>query len=146
PEKPPRFTPVRAFWPLTPRPQVLPLVQPMPRPTTMRFLRAPRLSLRSFNFILLPLCFGAVSLRRSFLNFHEVLDARHHATHGGRIFQLARIANPAQAKPEHGLAHAGALAIRAGGLDDGDGFLGCRHDDLLFLAFELGGLLLAEDF
>src|SRR5579863_6697453 len=36
PSKPLMATPVRAFWPLTPRPAVLPLPEPMPRPTRMR--------------------------------------------------------------------------------------------------------------
>src|SRR4051812_43470102 len=44
-------TPVRDFWPLTPRPAVLPLPDPMPRPTRMRPLRAPALSEISFSFI-----------------------------------------------------------------------------------------------
>src|SRR4249920_1274010 len=44
-------TPVRDFWPLTPRPAVLPLPEPMPRPTRRRALRAPGRSASSESFI-----------------------------------------------------------------------------------------------
>src|ERR1700682_4643294 len=44
-------TPERAVWPLPPRPAVLPLPEPMPRPTRMRFLREPALSAISLSFI-----------------------------------------------------------------------------------------------
>src|ERR1035437_9140650 len=51
PSKPLIATPEREVWPLTPRPQVLSLPQPIPRPTRMRFLRAPSLSRISLSFI-----------------------------------------------------------------------------------------------
>src|SRR5436190_13523439 len=51
PSKPLTATPVRAFWPLTPRPAVLPLPEPIPRPTRMRALRAPGLSAISLSFM-----------------------------------------------------------------------------------------------
>src|SRR4051794_31823822 len=54
PSKPLMRTPERAVWPLPPRPDVLPLPEPMPRPTRMRFLREPALSAISLSFIVLP--------------------------------------------------------------------------------------------
>src|SRR5690349_13850586 len=48
-------TPVRAVWPLPPRPPVLPLPEPMPRPTRMRDLRAPGLSRSWSSFMVLNL-------------------------------------------------------------------------------------------
>src|SRR5438477_5278876 len=44
-------TPERAVWPLPPRPAVLPLPEPMPRPTRIRFLRETALSEISLSFI-----------------------------------------------------------------------------------------------
>src|SRR5918911_36366 len=73
PSKPLMDTPVRAFWPLTPRPAVLPLPEPMPRPTRMRSLVAPGLSEISFSFM-------APSLLPVF-DAHEVLDLLDHAAH-----------------------------------------------------------------
>src|ERR671917_598258 len=51
PSKPKMLTPERLVWPFCPRPAVLPLPEPMPRPTRMRLLRAPLLSLSSFSFM-----------------------------------------------------------------------------------------------
>src|SRR5687768_2956390 len=51
PSKPLMDTPERLFWPFWPRPPVLPLPEPIPRPTRMRFLRAPGLSRMSLSFM-----------------------------------------------------------------------------------------------
>src|SRR6266403_2202232 len=61
PSKPLMRTPERAVWPLPPRPAVLPLPEPMPRPTRMRFLREPALSAISLSFIVGFLILGARS-------------------------------------------------------------------------------------
>src|ERR1700739_4583240 len=53
PSKPLMRTPERAVWPLPPRPEVLPLPEPMPRPTRIRFLREPALSAISLSFMVL---------------------------------------------------------------------------------------------
>src|SRR5687767_6542589 len=45
------LTPERLVWPFWPRPAVLPLPEPMPRPTRIRPLRAPSLSLSSLSFM-----------------------------------------------------------------------------------------------
>src|SRR5687768_12951701 len=51
PSKPAMLTPERALAPFWPRPAVLPLPEPMPRPTRIRPLRAPALSRRSLSFM-----------------------------------------------------------------------------------------------
>src|SRR5882672_6725919 len=56
PSKPLMRTPVRAVWPLPPRPPVLPFPDPMPRPTRMRPWRAPALSEISLSFMAHVLC------------------------------------------------------------------------------------------
>src|ERR687890_1412564 len=78
PSKPLIDTPVRAFWPFTPRPAVLPLPEPMPRPTRMRFLVEPslsRISLSFMTFSSLPQALVVLD------NAHEVLDLFDHAAH-----------------------------------------------------------------
>src|ERR1700747_959996 len=52
PSKPAIETPLRAFWPFTPRPAVLPLPEPGPRPTRIRFLAAPSLSRISLSLVM----------------------------------------------------------------------------------------------
>src|SRR5437868_696791 len=79
PSNPFTATPVRAFWPFTPRPEVLPLPEPMPRPTRMRALRDPALSLNSLSFI-------AIS-SRLVDDANEVTDLGDHAAGGRRIDQ-----------------------------------------------------------
>ena len=49
PSKPLMRTPERAVWPLPPRPPVLPLPEPMPRPMRLRALREPALSASSIE-------------------------------------------------------------------------------------------------
>src|SRR6185369_1505234 len=51
PSNPFTETPERALAPFWPRPAVLPLPEPMPRPTRMRPLRAPELSRMSLSFM-----------------------------------------------------------------------------------------------
>src|ERR1019366_4104161 len=79
PSKPLMATPVRAFWPLTPRPPVLPLPEPMPRPTRMRSLVAPALSANSCSFISLSL--GFVD------DADEMLDLGDHAPDRRRVLE-----------------------------------------------------------
>src|SRR6478735_3576147 len=79
PSKPLMATPVRAFWPLTPRPAVLPLPEPMPRPTRMRALWAPGLSAISLSFIL-PTS-GLVD------DADEMMDLVDHPARGGIVRQ-----------------------------------------------------------
>src|SRR6476660_8267556 len=79
PSNPLMATPVRAFWPLTPRPAVLPLPEPMPRPTRMRALREPGLSANSLSFMM----FSSSLVDDP----DEVRDLADHAAHGRRILQ-----------------------------------------------------------
>src|SRR4029453_5765596 len=65
PSKPFTATPERLFWPFWPRPAVLPLPEPMPRPTRMRALRAPALSRSSLSFMVFALAFALVAQGRS---------------------------------------------------------------------------------
>src|SRR3712207_2885604 len=72
-------TPERAVWPLPPRPPVLPLPEPMPRPIRMRALVAPALSRMSVSFTapsLLPVD-----------DAHEVLHLLDHAAHRRSVGQ-----------------------------------------------------------
>src|SRR3546814_19617092 len=63
PSKPLIETPERLFWPFWPRPAVLPLPEPMPRPTRIRPLRAPSLSRRSLSLIVMvALAFAVFAL------------------------------------------------------------------------------------
>src|SRR6056297_1999189 len=48
-------TPERDFWPLMPRPAVLPMPEPGPRPTRLAFFVAPGLSRSSLSFMSLLL-------------------------------------------------------------------------------------------
>src|SRR6476661_138345 len=82
PSKPLMATPVRAFWPLTPRPAVLPLPEPMPRPTRLRVLFAPGLSEISLSFIGWPSCPDMGSTLVDDAN--EVMHLSDHAAHGRR--------------------------------------------------------------
>src|SRR6187455_316722 len=93
-------TPVRDFWPLTPRPAVLPLPEPMPRPTRMRPLRAPALSAISFSFIF-PYppassqrlgCKPLLSCR-FLIDAHQMAHLVDHAAHRRRVLEdLAAVA------------------------------------------------------
>src|SRR5262249_46343953 len=115
PSKPLMRTPERAVWPLPPRPPVLPMPEPMPRPIRMRFLRAPCLGAISFSFI-------AVSLL-SVDHAHEVLDLVDHAARHRRSGQVAGTANLVEPEPDQGLALFFFAPHRAAGLLDLDGFV-----------------------
>src|SRR5690606_2049762 len=58
PSNPLMATPVRDFWPFTPRPPVLPLPEPGPRPTRMRPLVEPGRGASSLSLVI-----GRLSLR-----------------------------------------------------------------------------------
>src|SRR5690606_22996538 len=77
-------TPERAFWPLTPRPPVLPLPEPIPRPTRTRSLEAPSLSLISSSFMMI----SSASLVVDAAN--EMLDRTDHGANRRGILQGAK--------------------------------------------------------
>src|SRR5690349_8908702 len=111
-------TPVRDFWPLTPRPAVLPLPEPMPRPTRMRRLRAPALSAISLSFIVRSLS--------GFLGAHEVAHLVDHAAHRGRILEHAAAMPFVEAEALERGELVVRAADRAAGLGDLD-LLGLGH-------------------
>src|SRR4051812_16386184 len=110
PSKPLSDTPVRAFCPFTPRPEVLPLPEPMPRPTRFDLRRAPGLPRISLSFI-------AESPGSAF-HLHEVGDLPDHAADGGRILQLPRAVHLVEAEPDQRLLLAGLAADRRADLRD----------------------------
>src|SRR5918993_2035011 len=112
PSKPLIDTPVRAFWPFTPRPAVLPLPEPMPRPMRIRSLVAPSLSLIWLSFI-------APSGSRAF-DAHEVLDLLDHAAHRGGVAQGRGAVQLVQPEPDEGLALLGVATDRRADLAHGD--------------------------
>src|SRR3954454_5451517 len=89
PSKPFTATPERLFWPLWPRPAVLPMPEPMPRPTRRRALREPGADLRVFSSMMSE-------------HLHEVADLVDHAAHCGRVLQLGDRVHLAQAEAAHG--------------------------------------------
>src|ERR1700741_4868124 len=89
-------TPERAVWPLPPRPDCLPFPEPMPRPTRMRALDDPGLSLISLSFM------AASSLAVD--DAHEMRDLRNHAAIDGRV---------GDARPPPDFVQAEALERRA---------------------------------
>src|ERR1700754_1552648 len=104
-------TPVRDFWPFTPRPDVLPLPEPMPRPTRMRPLRAPGLSAISLSFIV-------KSSGRFLVDAHQVLHLLDHATPLGRIDELAAAVALVQSQADQRAALVFRAADVAAGLGD----------------------------
>src|SRR3954451_3079121 len=108
PSKPLIDTPERALAPFWPRPAVLPLPEPMPRPTRMRPLRAPLLSLSSFSFMVLHSlsllsrtprlgqCQGSGGL----VDPHQVLHFLDLATHFRRVLDLDRAAHLVEAEAD----------------------------------------------
>src|SRR5215510_605473 len=130
PSKPLTATPVRAFWPLTPRPAVLPLPEPMPRPTRRRDLRAPGLSAISLSFIALS------SLASLADHADEVAHLGDHAACRRRVGQVLDPADLVEAEPDQGLALDAVAARRTGGLLNPDGLL-VGHAGLLLVGGRL---------
>src|SRR3954469_16090824 len=113
-------TPERAVWPLPPRPPVLPLPEPMPRPTRVRSLTAPGLSRIPFSFMASssPTAQGLV------LDDHEVLHPFDHAAHLRSVGQGPAAVDLVQPKPDQGLALVGLGADGGADLPDGHGVVG----------------------
>src|SRR3712207_5712759 len=92
PSNPFRDTPVRAFWPFTPRPAVLPFPEPMPRPRRLDLRRAPGLSRSSLSFM--------SGFSRSAFHLDQVGDLPDHAADGGRVLQLPRAVHLVEAEAD----------------------------------------------
>src|SRR5580692_2533248 len=125
PSKPLMRTPERAVWPLPPRPAVLPLPEPMPRPTRMRFLREPALSAISLSFIALSPYFPLLLVD----NADEVLNLGDHAANRRRVLQLGDPADLVELEADQRRSLRVMAANRAAGLLDLDHLCGLGHRD-----------------
>src|SRR5229473_106607 len=123
PSKPLMRTPERAVWPLPPRPAVLPLPEPMPRPTRMRFLREPALSAISLSFIALSPCFALFLVDDA----DEMLNLCDHAANGRRVLQLGDPADLVELEADQRRTLRVVAADRAAGLLDLDHLCGLGH-------------------
>src|SRR3954467_12821774 len=91
--------PAREPAPFCPRPAVLPVPEPSPRPTRLRALREPGAGLRECR----PMRCSASSLS-AIGDLHEVADPVHHAADLLVVLDLDRVADPAQAQRAQRLA------------------------------------------
>src|ERR1700730_6662526 len=116
PSKPLMATPVRAFWPLTPRPPVLPLPEPMPRPMRMRALRAPGRSAISLSFMR----FSSSLVDDA----NEMADLVDHPAHGRIVRQCSLSPDLVEPEADQGGTLLARTADRAAGVLGGDGLAG----------------------
>src|SRR5690606_7845431 len=107
PSKPLIATPERLFWPFWPRPPVLPLPEPIPRPTRIRVLRAPGLSRMSFSFMSVH-SLSLLSRGKSVDHFDHVRELGDRAAHLGGVLELDDPVHLAEAEPSQNLL----LALR----------------------------------
>src|SRR5215203_1639252 len=84
------FAPEREPAPFCPRPEVLPVPEPSPRPTRLRGLREPGAGASE--------CRPMRSSRSSAIDAHEVADGVHHPASLRGVLDLDRVADPAQAE------------------------------------------------
>src|SRR5512139_506708 len=113
--------PARDFWPLWPRPAVLPRPEPMPRPTRRLACLAPVAGLIELSCICCSSSVGALQ------HLHQVGNLVDHAAHRGGVLQHALAVELAQAEAAHGVAVRGLAADRAADQLDLQGLLGIRH-------------------
>src|SRR3982751_5205246 len=101
--------PARDFWPLWPRPAVLPRPEPMPRPTRRRAFLLPSAGLIEFSSMSSVL----LSVARSSEHRHEVRDLVDHPAHGRGVFEGRLAIELAQAEAAHGRPVRFARAVDA---------------------------------
>src|SRR6202049_912367 len=148
PSNPLMRTPERAVWPLPPLPAVLPLPEPMPRPTRMRFLREPALSAISLSFIvrfLYPWSMISTENRAHFPgsfshlflvdDADEMLNLRDHAANRRRVLQLGDPADLVELEADQRRPLRVVAADRAAGLLDLDHLCGLGHRHKLQIVF-----------
>src|SRR4051812_22904565 len=104
----------------------------MPRPTRIRSLVAPGLSLIWLSFI-------GTSSRHVAVDAHEVRNLADHAAHGGGILQLGHAVELVELEADQRLALAGLAADRRADLLDADGLLCHRTLPLSDCGFGLVG-------
>ena len=109
PSKPLMATPERAVWPLPPRPPVLPLPEPMPRPTRMRVLFGAGIVAEfvETGHCVSPLPYFSPTTRT---RCGQLVD---HAAHFGSVLEGALLADLVEPEPDQGRALVG-LAADAG--------------------------------
>src|SRR6266849_171483 len=122
PSKPLMRTPERAVWPLPPRPEVLPLPEPMPRPTRMRFLREPALSAISLSFIALSPCLLLLAD-----DADEMLNLADHAANLRGVLKLGDPADLVELEADQRRTLRVVAADCAAGLLDLDHLCGLGH-------------------
>src|SRR5947209_2376358 len=89
--------PERDLWPLWPRVEVLPMPEPIPRPTRLRFSLALRGALMVERFVAICV-FSQIFL----LNyFDQVRHLAYHAANGGRILPLNHLVQPRESQAAH---------------------------------------------
>src|SRR5437764_12214149 len=88
-----RWLPERDFWPFCPRPEVLPLPEPSPRPTRLRSRWLPSAG-RSWCSPGAAVVSSAIDL----LHLHERVHAAQHALQHGRVVTDGLGVDPAQAE------------------------------------------------
>src|ERR1700760_2523922 len=116
-------TPERAVWPLPPRPACLPLPDPMPRPTRIRFLREPALSAISLSFIAKILYLVLLLVDDA----DEMLNLGDHAANRRGVLQLADATDLVELQADQRRALRHVAADRAAGLLDLDRLCGLGH-------------------
>src|SRR5690349_1387674 len=97
--------PERERWPLWPRPEVLPMPEPMPRPTRFLFELAAfgaRSVERLVAITLFPFRAKTLALQNSLVDdLHEVGDLRHHAADARRVFAFDDLIEAGETQPFH---------------------------------------------
>src|ERR1700722_14943185 len=123
PSKPLMRTPERAVWPLPPRPAVLPLPEPMPRPTRMRlFARAGIVG--DIAELHRPVSLFPVILAD---DADEMLNLCNHAANRRRVLQLGNPADLVELETDQRRTLRVMAAYRAAGLLDLDHLCGLGH-------------------
>src|SRR6185369_6793606 len=126
--------PERAFWPFTPRPAVLPLPEPGPRPTRMRFLVEPSRGLSSLSLVMCASPWRSVARRSpdsadvfcrkvegsAFDHLDQVVHLGDHAAHRGVVLERGDTTDAVQAQAHEGGALVLLAADRAAGLTNFD--------------------------
>src|ERR1700756_2642268 len=105
------WLPERDFWPFWPRPAVLPLPEPWPRPTRFRSRWLPSAGFSSWRVSSVSELVESV-MRRLLLHRDHGCDAAQHALEGRRILMHGALPDTAQAERPQRAAVFGTRADR----------------------------------